>query len=60
MTAIDSAIPSSFRHLSILARDAREHEIERKFRANTGLSKSALQFLQDDVDYVTPSHLRRK
>jgi hypothetical protein len=52
MTAIDSAIPNSFRHLSILARDTREHEIERKFRANTGLSKSALQFLQDDVDYV--------
>jgi len=52
MTALDAAIPSGFRHLSILAREASEHNIERKFKARAHLSKSALQFLQDDVEYV--------
>lgn len=52
MSALDAAIPASFRHLSIIARDAREHDIEKKFRTKTGLSKAALQFLQNDVDYI--------
>src|ERR1700722_7762970 len=52
MAALDAAIPATFRHLSIVARETREHEIERKFRTKTRLSKAALQFLQDDVDYL--------
>jgi len=52
MTAIDAAIPASFRHLGLLAQADREHEIERKFRVKTQLSRSALQFLNDDVEYV--------
>lgn len=52
MSALDAAIPNNFRHLSILARDASEHDIERKFSAKVHLSKAALQFLQDDVEYV--------
>lgn len=52
MTALDAAIPSSFRHLALHAQSEREHEIERKFRVKTRLSRSALQFLDDDVEYV--------
>ena len=52
MSSLDAAIPSTFRHLSILARDTSEHEIVRKFKARISLSKAALLFLQDDVEYV--------
>jgi cold shock CspA family protein/tetratricopeptide (TPR) repeat protein len=52
ITKLDAAIPASFRHLSFAARATREHEIERKFKTKASLSKAALQFLQDDVDYI--------
>ena len=52
MSSLDAAIPSNFRHLALVAADTREHEIERKFKVKASLSKSALQFLQNDVDYI--------
>lgn len=52
MSSLDASIPNTFRHLAIMAREASEHEIERKFKARVHLSKAALQFLQDDVEYV--------
>jgi cold shock CspA family protein len=52
MSSLDAAIPSTFRHLAIAAHAVRAHEIERKFRVNTSLSKSTLQFLNDDVQYL--------
>lgn len=52
MASLDAAIPTAFRHLALAAAESREHEIERKFKVRTTLSKSALQFLQDDVYYV--------
>jgi hypothetical protein len=53
MSAIDSAIPIGFRVLGTL-KEATEklHEIELRFRTHASLSKSALQFLQNDVDYI--------
>jgi tetratricopeptide (TPR) repeat protein len=52
MNSLDAAIPSTFRHLALAAADKREHDIERKFKVRASLSKSALQFLQNDVDYI--------
>src|SRR5260370_11374303 len=52
MSSLDAAIPSTFRHLALVAADKREHDIERKFKVKTSLSRSALQFLQNDVDYI--------
>jgi tetratricopeptide (TPR) repeat protein len=52
MSSLDAAIPVSFRGMAIAASIEREHEIERKFRLKTHLSKSALQFLEDDVLYM--------
>jgi len=52
MSSLDAAIPSTFRHIALAAADKREHDIERKFKVRASLSKSALQFLQNDVDYI--------
>ena len=52
MTVLDSSIPPAFRHLAESSNRACEHEIEKKFRIKTTLSKSTLQFLTDDVEYI--------
>jgi tetratricopeptide (TPR) repeat protein len=58
---LDASIPEAFRHLALAVTAKREHEIERKFRVKTVLSRSTLQFLNDDVDYIntlnSTSHL---
>lgn len=52
MVTLDASIPEAFRHVALAFTTRREHEIERKFRVKTTLSKSTLQFLNDDVDYI--------
>ena len=52
MSSLDAAIPSSFRHIAVISGTTREHEIERRFKVKSDLSKPTLQFLTDDVDYI--------
>jgi cold shock CspA family protein len=56
MSAIDALVPTSFRSLGVLSNSTRLHEIEKRFKIHTTLSKSALQFLQNDVDYVNSTN----
>jgi hypothetical protein len=56
MSGLDGAISSRLRALHVLVEPERLHDIEKRFTVHTTLSKSALQFLQNDADYVNAIH----
>lgn len=52
LRTLDAQIPVSFRSLASVAPLAGRHPIEQYARTNTPLSRSTVQFLNIDVDYV--------